>query len=265
MPIGFKSILFLSVILLIGLIAAWIWLSQLPLNTPQTSSPEVSTLTYTALGDSITVGLGGQPGFVDILSTKLGQPGRVITYNFGQSGAKLNDVTSQISSSSEIQSQLNQSDIISLTIGGNDLLEAVRKLQLPECREALEICISSDVEQYQLNWNQLAQTLSAHINPNSTVIITTIYHLDPDNPPLDISISEEELHLIDENLTQSNNTIQAIADQYGWNTAKIDEKFSEHSPPPISQDGIHPDATGHQIIADSIYQTWQNHSAKSTQ
>ena len=94
-------------------------------------------LNYVALGDSETAGFnmrlhGDYLSYADFLANDLQKAGRLNTYkNFAVSGAKIPDLEKQFTQTTSAMSTLHNADLITLTIGANDLLSFVKMFELP--------------------------------------------------------------------------------------------------------------------------------------
>lgn len=87
---------------------------------------------YVALGDSLTEGVGdttGQGGFVPLLAQSLTNDyGYEVDYkNFGVSGNTSNQILKRMKEDGELISYLKTADLLTLTVGGNDLRKAIIK------------------------------------------------------------------------------------------------------------------------------------------
>lgn len=91
-----------------------------------------TTIHYTALGDSLTEGIGDtakQGGFVGILGKDIADHYQVKTVtvdNFGKNGDRSDQILKRLKKSSDQQNSLRQADLITLTVGGNDLMKVIR-------------------------------------------------------------------------------------------------------------------------------------------
>lgn len=90
---------------------------------------EVREFYYVALGDSLTQGVGdktSQGGFVPLLAQELGnQYGYQVTYdNYGVSGNTSQQILDRMDQV-EIAESLARADLLTLTVGGNDLRQII--------------------------------------------------------------------------------------------------------------------------------------------
>lgn len=96
------------------------------------SSKSLPTFSYVAIGDSLTKGVGdstGQGGFVPILGNSLRQVDKyeVETTNFGVGGNTSKQILKRMSEDPAILPALAKADLLTLTLGGNDVMGVIRK------------------------------------------------------------------------------------------------------------------------------------------
>ncbi|HEL1618460.1 TPA: SGNH/GDSL hydrolase family protein [Streptococcus suis] len=102
------------------------------LTDKEISSKERTTLTYLALGDSLTEGIGdttGQGGFVPLLAQSLvNDYGYEVDYqNFGISGNTSNQILKRMKEKQELKTALQEANLLTITVGGNDLRKVIIK------------------------------------------------------------------------------------------------------------------------------------------
>ncbi|EHI68573.1 SGNH/GDSL hydrolase family protein [Streptococcus ictaluri] len=88
--------------------------------------------TYVAIGDSLTEGVGdltNQGGFVPLLSDEISDTfyAKVSHKNYGVSGNTSQQILKRMSTTKDIQSDLKDADLLTVTVGGNDVLAVIRK------------------------------------------------------------------------------------------------------------------------------------------
>ncbi|WP_159721750.1 SGNH/GDSL hydrolase family protein [Enterococcus sp. CSURQ0835] len=126
--------LVVTVVTLVGLNFAF------PAAKPQLQSPKndptrnyKETVHYVAVGDSLTQGVGDETkrgGFVPLVANYLKdhyQLKTIQTENFGISGERSDQILKRVKKDDELQRSLKSSDLITITVGGNDLLQAFQK------------------------------------------------------------------------------------------------------------------------------------------
>src|SRR5699024_5441403 len=87
---------------------------------------------YTAIGDSLTEGIGddtGRGGFVSSVANGL-QDDLALTSveidNYGVSGNRSDQILKRITEQEDLQKNITSSDIITLTVGGNDVMKVIK-------------------------------------------------------------------------------------------------------------------------------------------
>ncbi|MCC9748100.1 SGNH/GDSL hydrolase family protein [Streptococcus agalactiae] len=93
---------------------------------------KVIPLNYVALGDSLTEGVGdttSQGGFVPLLSESLHNrySYQVTSVNYGVSGNTSQQILKRMTTDPQIEKDLEKADLLTLTVGGNDVLAVIRK------------------------------------------------------------------------------------------------------------------------------------------
>lgn len=137
-------------------------------------------INYIALGDSETAGFNMRMGkdylsYADFLANDLNKAGKLATYkNYAVSGAKIPDLEKQFSQNPAAFETFKSADLITITIGANDLLSFTELFGLP---------FSSLVKGFNLSKNRLVRENSAretlfHTTPNDNEGMSTFdgYH-----------------------------------------------------------------------------------------
>ncbi|MFS1512877.1 GDSL-type esterase/lipase family protein [Chengkuizengella sp. SCS-71B] len=117
-------------------------------------------INYLALGDSLTVGVGApspQYGFVPryISMTNKELKKYVFCENIGVSGATSDDVLDMVSNSEEIQVLIMQSELISITVGGNDMKNAA----LQFLRSKNQSVLAAALKRFNCNFDNIIDTI----------------------------------------------------------------------------------------------------------
>ena len=99
-------------------------------QTVKSETKEV--IRYTAIGDSLTEGIGdltNSGGFVPLVANDLQEQyhlNGVQTDNFGKNGDRSDQILKRIKKNKDIQKGLASADLITLTVGGNDLMKVIK-------------------------------------------------------------------------------------------------------------------------------------------
>lgn len=180
----------------------WLLPSAEPVMTKPSASAKKKKVTYVAIGDSLTKGVGdstNQGGFVPLLAQSLtnetGLEFKAI--NYGVSGNTSSQILSRMQEKKEIRKDLKQAQLLTITVGGNDLrkaiLEDTSNLDLDRFEKASKT--------YEKNLKQIIE-LARKDNPDLPVYVVGIY-----NP----------LYLNFPDLTE----LQTLVDQWNQRTEEI--------------------------------------------
>ena len=129
-----EVVVFVMAIFVIFFTVNYFWLR--PVNSEMTNKYEKLRLAhqrinYVAIGDSLTQGVGdktSQGGFVPLFAHDLDDTYdvSVVYQNFGVAGNTSKQIYNQITKQTKIQSALKKADVITLTVGGNDVMKVIR-------------------------------------------------------------------------------------------------------------------------------------------
>ncbi len=216
---------------------------------------------YTALGDSLAYGLYDfeAGGYVRRYQTnaQADNPGVAITLNnTGVPGWTSDDLLAALRNDNNLRTQLANSQVITLDIGGNDLLNALSKFQTGTCGGAdNQDCLRSTAVNFKANWSAIIAQLLALRSPSNTVIRT----MDIYNP----AVNQEKAfgvfttlkpYLDDLNRyifdTSYSNRIACAQVYRAFNGINGDQDAGDRGL--LTSDGIHPNSAGHKLIADQF-------------
>lgn len=200
---------------------------------------------YVAIGDSLTVGLGSDlfsPGFVGRYAEDASHAlhRQILIDKFARSGATSGEIL-QALYVPMICDALGTSDIITLTAGGNDLIDAA-EIYLKEQNEkklflALETAINNIKEMIERIHN-----LHDPLQHQYIMRILNLYNPFPNIPQADPWIQRFNAHLAE--YTRFPHI--KIADIYSAFHGREQELLSPH--------GIHPNTHGYEVMANALNQ-----------
>ncbi len=204
-----------------------------------------SCLSYVALGDSLTVGVGASfltPGFVGRYArlTEKTLDRRVITNIFAKSGIESGGVL-DIVSSEPLHDKINRANIITITAGGNDLIQASK--DFIESRDQTEIAQS--VKECHSNMMKIMETI--HELKKDCGVPFIVYLLNLYNPLPQITLADKWVRLFNQQLSSFDNkkTIRVV---------DIYTVFKDRQEELLSGDRIHPNSLGYQEMANTLVQ-----------
>ena len=241
----------------------WLLPSAEPVMTKPSTSAKKKVVTYVAIGDSLTKGVGdstNQGGFVPLLAQSLtnetGLEFKAI--NYGVSGNTSGQILSRMQEKKEIGKDLKQAHLLTITVGGNDLrkaiLEDTSNLDLDRFEKASKT--------YEKNLKQIIE-LARKDNPDLPVYVVGIYN------PLYLNFPDltELQTLVDQWNQRTEETLSAYQGVYfvpindllykgidgksgvteselGKETVTNDALYDE--------DSFHPNNTGYEIIKEAV-------------
>ena len=154
----------------------WLLPSAEPVMTKPSASAKKKVVTYVAIGDSLTKGVGdstNQGGFVPLLAQSLANETGLEfkAINYGVSGNTSGQILSRMQEKKEIRKDLKQAQLLTITVGGNDLrkaiLEDTSNLDLNRFEKASKT--------YEKNLKQIIE-LARKDNPDLPVYVVGIYN-----------------------------------------------------------------------------------------
>lgn len=151
--------------------------SEDPTTEPPTDEP--IKIHYVALGDSLvtgTTGLSGTMktyvhGIYTYLQSEFGNENVTKAY-FGVDGDDSSGLLNKILSNSTIRDEVKKADLITVSIGGNNIMKAAN----PSFFEKIDTNIAEDgVKNFEQEYNNILNTIF-ELNPDVKVIATTLYN-----------------------------------------------------------------------------------------
>ena len=241
----------------------WLLPSAEPVMTKPSTSAKKKVVTYVAIGDSLTKGVGdstNQGGFVPLLAQSLTNESGLEfkAINYGVSGNTSGQILSRIREKKEIRKDLKQAQLLTITVGGNDLrkaiLEDTSNLDLDRFEKASKT--------YEKNLKQIIE-LARKDNPDLPVYVVGIYN------PLYLNFPDltELQTLVDQWNQRTEETLSAYQGVYfvpindllykgidgksgvteselGKETVTNDALYDE--------DSFHPNNTGYEIMKEAV-------------
>jgi lysophospholipase L1-like esterase len=227
-----------------------------PTQNPQPTPPPGIGDEYLALGDSVAYGVGApfpeQLGYAGVFYEnylKLVQPNLISYKNFAVPGETSTSFITPTKNRSQLERALDELDTagkagrrispITLTIGGNDMLEARGKTTAEK---------AAALERYDANLQKILEQLVAHTGGKSDLIVTTYY-----NPYAFNTGGEDEETVW---VRRFNEVIKKRAAQYQVRVADFFAPVfgQEENLTWIGSGDIHPNTPGYVVLAAAIWQ-----------
>lgn len=264
-----------------------------PSSTPE---PEPEPLRYVSLGDSIARGYGlanvRNDVYSSVIAASVEQSGGDMTaQNFGVDGQDSTELAAYIVNNPAIPKALADADYVSISIGANNFLgEAFDFLEIcynfeknPSARltsddvtaayQQFNADVSEGVDRLREDIPQIIGNIRAS-NEDCEILFLTCY-----NPygAVDVTLDwggampVNFAALADTSVTQMNDVIRDLADDYGYTVADVYTAFEGKwdrlvNAAPVEKGGTldmnavdpHPNKTGHSVIADVLLEVMGN-------
>ncbi|GFG46950.1 UNVERIFIED_CONTAM: SGNH/GDSL hydrolase family protein [Streptococcus canis] len=231
---------------------------------------EQVAINYVAIGDSLTEGVGdltNQGGFVPLLSSDMGEyfRAKVSHQNYGVSGNTSQQILDRMTKEKEIKTALKEADVMTLTVGGNDVMAVIRK-------HLADLQVSSfkkPARQYHERLRKILD-LARKDNKDLPIFVIGIYNpfylnfpeltdmqkvIDDWNDKTK-EVLEEYDHVyfvpINDLLYKGVNGQEGIVQSSGDQTTVVNDAL-------FTGDHFHPNNTGYQIMSDAVMEKIRKH------
>ncbi|WP_102028666.1 SGNH/GDSL hydrolase family protein [Salirhabdus sp. Marseille-P4669] len=200
-------------------------------------------LLYVALGDSLTVGTGSlfAPGFVEIYKNRMEQ---VFNYpiqleKFAENGLRIPELKSMVESPMVLDA-ITQADIITITIGGNDLRTVWKNFERNPSPHVLGDSLEGILQDI---WEIVDRVDQRKVDSHKpyAIRLMTLYNPYP-NP-----IAARALEYFNHQLLSFTSSTIKVADVYTL--------FLGREQDLLFLDGFHPNKHGYRIIAEAFHNT----------
>ncbi len=229
--------------------------------------PKTRTVVYTALGDSIASGYK-LDNKSDAYVTRYGRYLSASTSNMAQVGLNSAGLIEKLSSDDKMKKQLARSDIVTISMGGNDLLPIFSSLKpsSPSGLMAAVRTVTSNsmntrcqkaISQFSDNWKKIVSQVHS-LAPNARVIAVTLI-----NPYRGMKIDLALVHFdfgsyADQYVRKINDVIKknassgryAVADGYSIFKKNASQKLTNADLSTFDFDP-HPNAAGHALLYEA--------------
>lgn len=248
-------------------------------NMEKTWFADRESVNVTVLGDSIAKGYSRDKEVeitpygtlvMEALAAENGVP--YVIWNYGKNGLDSERMNTMILANDKVIHSLENSDIIFITVGSNDLLNAFKNAareiletdgKFKTAGEAMEVLSQSveknpmlilkvieaiqnwDYSVFEDQWVQMLDTIEGLKKEDAWIVVTNIY-----NPAANLELPSTMNRVVEDIIRNMNAIIERYGEEYGYQVADVyDSGVCEH----VQEDGVHPDQEGQQIIADRIY------------
>jgi len=209
------------------------------------------TIEVVGLGDSLTQGVGDElkrEGYLGRLQQHFSQYKGIEAVpltNTAKRGRRSDQLLKMLKAG-DIDHQIRKAHLITLTIGGNDIMKVVKKDLFNLKVEAFE----KELDKFEKNYNQILHEIR-DINSTAPIIIMGLY-----NPITIVTDEKSEFDLI---LNNWNATIEEMAEEDS-NACfiPIDHLFVTNANLVYHTDFFHPNSKGYELVIDEIVKTMQD-------
>ncbi len=250
-------------------------------SAPETKEQEDKLLYYTALGDSIPNGYSADDAMqLENYPVLLAEDLQIINQvpvqlmQFTKNGLTTAKLNASFLSQTEVQEALAKSDVITLTIGANDLMNEFKKVSreilgnesvfhtADEALQALQQGISDnplllvdvvgaitgwDYDSFEEQWLLTMKSIHSLRKSDSQMAVTTIY-----NPVEKAELPGTLNAVVKSLISKMNEIIYDHAEEYHYQVVDLlDSGIAEHA----QSDGLHPDQKGQELIRSLIEST----------
>ena len=201
------------------------------------------TLQYTALGDSLTVGVGAglfEPGFVQRYKRKMEEDlnEEVSLIVFAKSGLETSEILAMLNEPF-IMEQVKKADVITITGCGNDLLQS---LEIYEKEKDEHVFLEAS-SHCQKNYSGMLEKIREIKGEKDTRYLVRLLNLY--NPFPSIELADKWISGFNRHLKQLESAPQIkVIDTYAV--------FKGHEQEYLSIDRVHPNSRGYEAMAENL-------------
>lgn len=202
------------------------------------------TVQYTAIGDSLTTGFGALPGngFVPVYQ-RIAQSrlqSSVVSTNLGVNGMTSAELKQRLQGNPMTRQAIKSSDIITISIGGNDLIRAAKAgIRQPN---RLSLDLRRSLQECKQNFGAIMGTLiqlKAGMRKPYIIRMVGLY-----NPYPQVAEATDWVRQFNYYASQYSNQICGFASIYS--------EFSGNERRLLSFDHVHPNGRGYHVIAERL-------------
>ncbi|QFF99223.1 spore gernimation protein [Psychrobacillus glaciei] len=199
---------------------------------------DFNPLRYLAIGDSLTVGIGVpflDRGFVEYYRGMSQQilKKSILYQKYARSGATTEDVLRTLHFPI-VTEAVNCADIITITAGGDDLINAAKEFLINKNEES----VSHAINQSQNNYSKIVERIRQLDKQDQYILrLTNLYNPFPDIP------------IADEGIKAFNSLINRFGLEMNVKVADLYSVFKGNEKALLSKGGVHPNGEGYYQMA----------------
>ncbi|WP_201713232.1 SGNH/GDSL hydrolase family protein [Rossellomorea arthrocnemi] len=214
-------------------------------------------LKVVSIGDSLTQGVGDSTkkgGYVPYLERNLESLDGVKDaqfHNYGVRGNRTDQLLKRLKKE-DVKSSIGESDLVMITIGGNDVMKIFRE-NLSHLK--LEV-FQEEKRQYQLRLKEIIETIRSY-NPDAGIVLVGLYN------PFNTWFSDiDEVNQVIYNWNEASRQVLSGYDQTLF--VKIQDLFIDAGDTLLYEDYFHPNDEGYKLIADRMFTDLANGETLAT-
>ncbi|MBS2969304.1 hypothetical protein J9317_11060 [Metabacillus sp. KIGAM252] len=204
-------------------------------------------LTITGIGDSLTAGVGDDTkngGYVGIVKNKLSgleSTNSIAVNNYAVHGNQTTDLIKKLDKK-EVQNALKQSDIILLTIGGNDIMKVVKENVFNLTLQPFE----REQTGYEQRLAAILLTIRQY-NPDAKIVYSGLY-----NPFKFVLPQLSEIDLV---VAKWNEAAKKLIEADGnAEFVPVADLYQEKDDGLLYKDAFHPNTQGYSLIGERVFE-----------
>ncbi|WP_047999753.1 SGNH/GDSL hydrolase family protein [Lactiplantibacillus herbarum] len=178
-------------------------------KTSSKKTQHKTKISLVAVGDSLTEGIGdkSEGGYVGQIKQTLTskQNLKVSTTNAGKSGDRSDQILARIEKSKDLQNEIKNADVLTVTVGGNDLLQTLEGSLTSSNTAKNNATVAKAQTTYATKLTKLFDKLRS-LNPSAPMFVFSIY-----NP---IYVNFPNVTAITDYVSQWNDQTQTTVGQY---------------------------------------------------
>lgn len=167
---------------ILAIIALMLGILNFRKESTQNSKKEIHTqkISLVGLGDSLTYGEQDptkKGGYVYLIKEKLQKNYyvKVSTTNYGKTGDRTDQIQSRLENSSEMQQKIKDANVITMTFGGNDLMQVLQNNFESVFTNNLAQIMPREEKRYEEKVNSLIKTVRKY-NPSAPIFVISVYN-----------------------------------------------------------------------------------------
>ncbi|WP_346235770.1 GDSL-type esterase/lipase family protein [Lysinibacillus telephonicus] len=218
---------------------------------PQEVEQEETKIYYLALGDSLTRGVGDEErksGYTKRLAEKIEQWSdfsEVVLDNRGKRGRRSDQLLALLEKG-HYDNEIKNSQLITITIGGNDIMKVVKKDIFNLKKEEFD----NELVEFELRIDKIIKEIRLR-NPDVPIILIGLY-----NP---FSVITDEITEFESIISEWNKSILEVSENYP-NACFVDveDLFDTNANLVYHTDFFHPNGYGYTIMTERIVSIMKN-------